>query len=168
MSDGGIGVAVRRKEDARFLTGRGTYTDDINRPGQLHAYILRSPHAHAEIGGIDAATAKRAPGVVEVFTGADLAADNVGGLPCGWAIKNKDGWTIVAEVSDNTPHADRSRSQIASCGAQGIVQQIDAQAKAESHRLEFEVKVESARRLADPFVSVAATSACVRRSSRLR
>jgi len=95
MSDEGIGVAVRRKEDARFLTGRGTYTDDINRPGQLHAYILRSPHAHAEIGGIDTAKAKQAPGVVAVFTGTDLAADNVGGLPCGWLIKNKDGSPMV-------------------------------------------------------------------------
>jgi carbon-monoxide dehydrogenase large subunit len=95
MSDGGIGVAVRRKEDARFLTGRGTYTDDINRPGQLHAYILRSPHAHAEIGGIDAAKAKQAAGVVAVFTGAELTADNVGGLPCGWLIKNKDGSPMV-------------------------------------------------------------------------
>src|SRR5260370_5875536 len=91
MSDGGIGVAVGRKEDARFLTGRGTYTDDINRPGQLHAYILRSPHAHAEIGGIDAAKAKQAPGVVAVFTGTDLAADNGGGWPCGWLIKNREG-----------------------------------------------------------------------------
>jgi aerobic carbon-monoxide dehydrogenase large subunit len=95
MSADGIGVAVRRKEDARFLTGRGTYTDDINRPGQLHAYILRSPHAHAEIAGIDAAKAKQAAGVVAIFTGADLAADNVGGLPCGWLIKNKDGSPMV-------------------------------------------------------------------------
>src|SRR6266567_6951537 len=91
----GIGASVKRKEDARFLTGRGTYTDDINRPGQLHAYILRSPHAHAEIGGIDAAKARQAPGLVAVFTGTDLAADNVGGLPCGWAIKNKDGSPMV-------------------------------------------------------------------------
>jgi CO/xanthine dehydrogenase Mo-binding subunit len=74
MSDEGIGVAVRRKEDARFLTGRGTYTDDINRPGQLHVYILRSPHAHAEIGGLDVTKAKQAAGVVAIFTGADLAA----------------------------------------------------------------------------------------------
>jgi carbon-monoxide dehydrogenase large subunit len=95
MSDEGIGVAVRRKEDARFLTGRGTYTDDINRPGQLHVYILRSPHAHAEIGGLDVTKAKQAAGVVAIFTGADLAADNVGGLPCGWLIKNKDGSPMV-------------------------------------------------------------------------
>ncbi|HKX08845.1 MAG TPA: xanthine dehydrogenase family protein molybdopterin-binding subunit [Stellaceae bacterium] len=95
MSGDGIGAAVRRKEDARFLRGRGNYTDDINRPGQLYAYILRSPHAHADLGAIDTSKAKRAPGVVAVFTGADLAADNVGGLPCGWLIKNKDGSPMV-------------------------------------------------------------------------
>ena len=95
MSGDGIGAAVRRKEDSRFLTGRGNYTDDINRPGQLYAYILRSPHAHAELGAIDASKAKRASGVVAVFIGADLAADNIGGLPCGWLIKNKDGSPMV-------------------------------------------------------------------------
>ena len=72
MGDFGIGASVRRKEDFRFLTGRGTYTDDINRPGQLHAFLLRSPHAHAELGTIDTAAAKAAPGVAAVFTGADL------------------------------------------------------------------------------------------------
>src|SRR6202046_4428462 len=87
----GIGVSVRRKEDVRFLSGRGHYTDDINRPGQLHAFIRRSDRQHATINGIDTAAAKKAPGVVAVFTGADMAADNVGGLPCGWQIHNKDG-----------------------------------------------------------------------------
>ena len=87
----GIGVSVRRKEDARFLSGRGNYTDDINRPGQLHAYIRRSDRPHAKINGIDTAAAAKAPGVVAVFTGADMAADGVGGLPCGWQIHNKDG-----------------------------------------------------------------------------
>src|SRR5579862_5584288 len=87
----GIGVSVRRKEDARFLNGRGNYTDDINRPGQLHAYIRRSDRPHATINSIDTAKALKAPGVVAVFTGADMAADGVGGLPCGWQIHNKDG-----------------------------------------------------------------------------
>src|SRR5205085_10293210 len=91
MSDGGIGVAVRRKEDARFLTGRGTYTDDINRPGQLHAYILRSPHAHAKLKRVDTAAAAKAPGVAAIFTGPDMAKDQIGGLPCGWLINSKDG-----------------------------------------------------------------------------
>jgi len=85
----GIGASVKRKEDLRFLSGRGQYTDDIARPGQAYAYILRSPHAHARIRGIDTAAAKAMPGVVAVFTGADMTG--VGGLPCGWQIHNKDG-----------------------------------------------------------------------------
>src|SRR6516225_8173591 len=91
-----IGTPVRRREDYRFLTGGGTYTDDINRPGQLYAYILRSPHAHAQIAGINTSAAQRAPGVVEVYTGKDMAADSVGGLPCGWQVHSKDG-TPMAE-----------------------------------------------------------------------
>jgi aerobic carbon-monoxide dehydrogenase large subunit len=87
----GIGASVRRKEDLRFLSGRGQYTDDINRPGQLYAHVLRSPHAHAEIRGIDIAAARSMPGVKAIFTGADMAAENIGGLPCGWQIHNKDG-----------------------------------------------------------------------------
>ena len=87
----GIGASVRRKEDFRFLQGRGAYTDDFNRQGQLHAWIVRSPHAHARIKGVDTAKAAAMPGVVAVFTGADMAKDNLGGLPCGWQIHNKDG-----------------------------------------------------------------------------
>jgi carbon-monoxide dehydrogenase large subunit len=86
-----IGTSVRRREDYRFLTGQGTYTDDINRPGQLYAYILRSPHAHARITGIDTSGAAKAAGVTAVYTGSDLAADGIGGLPCGWQIHSKDG-----------------------------------------------------------------------------
>lgn len=88
MSETGIGASVKRKEDFRFLTGNGTYTDDVNRPGQTYAYILRSPHAHAKLNGIDTSAAAAAPGVVAVFTGDDM---QVGGLPCGWGVNNKDG-----------------------------------------------------------------------------
>ena len=91
MSATGIGASVKRKEDFRFLTGQGTYTDDINRPGQTHAYILRSPLAHATIKSVDTAAAKAADGVLAVFTGEDMAADGVGGIPCGWGVANKDG-----------------------------------------------------------------------------
>ena len=91
MAFEGIGASVRRKEDVRFLSGHGNYTDDINRPYQLHAFIKRSDRPHATINSIDTAAAKCAPGVVAVFVGADLAADGVGGLPCGWQIHNKDG-----------------------------------------------------------------------------
>jgi len=91
MSATGIGASVRRKEDFRFITGNGHYTDDINRPGQAHAYFLRSPHAHATIKAIDTKAAEKVPGVVAIFTGADIEADKVGGLICGWMILNKDG-----------------------------------------------------------------------------
>jgi aerobic carbon-monoxide dehydrogenase large subunit len=87
----GIGASVRRREDLRFLSGRGNYTDDINRPGQLYAFIVRSDRPHARIVRIGVDAAKAAPGVVAVFTGAELAAENIGGLPCGWLIHNKDG-----------------------------------------------------------------------------
>jgi carbon-monoxide dehydrogenase large subunit len=90
-----IGQAVKRKEDFRFLTGGGNYTDDINRPGQTYAYIVRSPHAHANIKKIDKSAAAKAPGVVAIFTGADYAADKKGGLPCGWLINSKDGSPMV-------------------------------------------------------------------------
>src|SRR2546430_6355326 len=91
MADVSIGPPVRRREDYRFLTGQGTYTDDIARPGQLYAYILRSPHANARLSRIDTSAAKSAPGVVAVFTGQDMAAEGIGGLPCGWLINSKDG-----------------------------------------------------------------------------
>ena len=76
----GVGASVKRKEDHRFITGKGKYVDDINRPGQAHAFFLRSPHAHAAIRSIDATQALEAPGVVAVFTGDDIAVDKIGGL----------------------------------------------------------------------------------------
>ena len=91
MSATGIGAAVRRKEDHRFITGKGHYTDDINRPGQAFAYFVRSPHAHATIKSIDAKAAAAMPGVLAVLTGAELAADKIGNLICGWMIHSKDG-----------------------------------------------------------------------------
>ncbi len=81
----GIGAAVKRKEDLRFLTGKGSYVDDLNRPGQAYAVFVRSPHAHARIVAIDVREALAQPGVVGVLTGADMAADGVGDLPCGFA-----------------------------------------------------------------------------------
>jgi carbon-monoxide dehydrogenase large subunit len=86
---GVIGRAVRRKEDARFLMGAGQYTDDVTLPRQTHAYFLRSPHAHAKIRSIDTSRARQAPGVVAVYTDADL--EGVNGLPCGWLITSTDG-----------------------------------------------------------------------------
>jgi len=99
----GAGQAVRRVEDVRLLTGAGFFTDDRSLPGQAYAWVVRSPHAHALITGIDIAEAARAPGVLAVFTAADLAADGVGVLACGVALENRDG----------TPRADTPRPVLA-------------------------------------------------------
>jgi carbon-monoxide dehydrogenase large subunit len=77
----GIGQPVRRKEDFRLVTGRGEFSDDLNVPGQAHAHVLRSPHAHAVIRGIDASAALAAPGVLAVLTGRDFVADGLKPLP---------------------------------------------------------------------------------------
>ncbi|MDE1948086.1 MAG: xanthine dehydrogenase family protein molybdopterin-binding subunit [Burkholderiales bacterium] len=87
--EGFIGQSVLRREDARFLTGRGQYTDDITLQGQTYAAFLRSPHAHAKITSISTAEAAKAPGVLAILTGEHFKA--VGGLPCGWLINNIDG-----------------------------------------------------------------------------
>ena len=91
MSATGVGASVRRKEDFRFITGRGQYTDDIARPGQVYAAFVRSPHAHAAINHVDASAAAAMPGVLAVLTGVDFAADKLGNLICGWMIHSKDG-----------------------------------------------------------------------------
>ena len=91
MSATGIGASVRRKEDHRFITGHGRYTADLHRPGETHAFFVRSPHAHARIKKIDVAAAAAMPGVLAVLTGAELAADRIGNLICGWLFHSKDG-----------------------------------------------------------------------------
>ena len=86
-----IGQPLKRREDQRFLTGAGQYTDDVVMHGQTYGVFLRSPYAHARIKSINLDAARKAPGVVQIFTGADLAEAKVGGLPCGWLIHSKDG-----------------------------------------------------------------------------
>ena len=90
----GIGAAPRRKEDLRFLTGRGNYVADIKRPGMVAGAFVRSPHAHARIRSVDARAALAMPGVIAVFDSSHLKADGVGGLPCGWGITGKDGLSM--------------------------------------------------------------------------
>ena len=95
MPDGntGIGAAVKRKEDGRFLMGKGRFTDDINRPNQTFAYFLRSSVAHAKINSVDTSAAAAAEGVVAVYTNADM--EGVGGLPCGWLLTFQNGDPMV-------------------------------------------------------------------------
>ncbi len=98
MSDTGIGAAVRRTEDRRFLTGNGNYVDDHQPAGMTHGVFVRSTHAHAKFT-LDCTAASSAPGVVAVLTGADVAADSLGGLICGWTVVGKSG-----EPHKSPPH----------------------------------------------------------------
>ena len=133
-----LGAAVRRKEDHRFITGKGQYTDDINRPGQSHAYFLRSPHAHANLKSIDIARAKAMPGVVAIYTGDDVAADKVGGLICGWMIHSKDGTPMRAG-----PHPILAQGKVRYVGdhVAVVIAETVAQAKdaAEAIVVDYEV-----------------------------
>ena len=98
MADGnigtGIGASMTRKEDKRFLTGSGRYTDDISLPGQLHVHFVRSVHAHANIKAIRTDAASKADGVVAIFTGEDVAADGIGGSIAA-AIGTEDGRVVA-------------------------------------------------------------------------
>ncbi|MDE2199130.1 MAG: xanthine dehydrogenase family protein molybdopterin-binding subunit [Rhodospirillales bacterium] len=91
MTKFGIAQPVRRVEDPRLLKGNGAYTDDITLPGTAHGVVLRSPHAAAKLLSIETAAAKAVPGVLAVYTGADLKADGIGDLPCAVTLKNRDG-----------------------------------------------------------------------------
>lgn len=87
----GIGASVVRKEDKRFITGQGRYTDDFRVQGMTHAFFIRSPHAYAKVKAIDSSAAMKMPGVVAVLTGQQLVDDKIGNLICGWMIHSKDG-----------------------------------------------------------------------------
>src|SRR3979411_2252805 len=86
-----VGARVARKEDKRFITGKGRYVDDIRLHGMTYAAFVRSPHAHAKVKGIDSTAAKALPGVVDVLTGQQIGDDKIGNLICGWMIHSKDG-----------------------------------------------------------------------------
>src|SRR5690606_38797025 len=95
MGQFGISQPVRRREDPRLLRGEGLFVDDLTFPGMAHAYVLRSPHAHARIRAIDTSAAEAAPGVLAVYTGADVAADGIGAIPCLTVPNVKPGTSFV-------------------------------------------------------------------------
>src|SRR5271166_5009118 len=134
MSATGIGVSVKRKEDIRFITGKGRYVDDVNRPGQAYAYFLRSPHAHATIDKIDTTEALKAPGVVAIYTGDDIAADKVGGLICGVMITSKDGSPMKAGA-----HPALAQGKVRYVGDQVAVVIADTYAQARDAAEKIEV-----------------------------
>src|SRR3981189_743668 len=87
----GFGAGVGRKEERRFISGKGRYVDDIKLMGLTHAHFIRSPHAHAKVKSIDSSAAMKMPGVVGVLTGQQIVDDKVGNLIGGWAVTSKDG-----------------------------------------------------------------------------
>ncbi|WP_151446780.1 xanthine dehydrogenase family protein molybdopterin-binding subunit [Lacisediminimonas profundi] len=134
----GIGASVRRKEDYRFVTGSGRYTDDIQLQGQTFAYFLRSPHAHANIVSIDKSAALAAPGVLAVLTGDDLAADKLGGVPCGWLITDVNG-----QPMKEPPHPALAHGKVRYVGDQVavIIASTYLQAKEASERVDVQYDV---------------------------
>jgi aerobic carbon-monoxide dehydrogenase large subunit len=94
MSNKYIGQSVKRLEDKRFITGKGRYTDDIKLLGMTHAAFVRSPYAHAKVVSIDTSAAKDMPGVVAIFTGDDIKATGIVGVPTGWQVNFKNGDTM--------------------------------------------------------------------------
>ena len=130
-----IGQPLLRREDQRFLTGVGQYTDDVVMPRQTFAVFLRSPYAHARIKSISTDKAAKAEGVVQIFTGADLAEAKVGGLPCGWLIHSKDGSPMK-----EPPHPVLAQGKVRHVGDQlaMVVAETVLQAKDAAELIEVE------------------------------
>ena len=138
MKADGIGARVTRKEDHRFLTGNGQYTDDITLNHQTYASFVRSPHAHAKIKSVNTSAAAAMPGVIMIFTGADIAETKIGGLPCGWLINNKDG-SPMKEPPHHILAVDKARyvgDQVAVVIAETIEQ---ARAAMEAVEVDYDV-----------------------------
>jgi len=144
MSATGIGAAVRRKEDVRFVTGRGHYTDDFHRPGEAHACFVRSPHAHAKIKSIDASAVTARPGI-HVLTGAELAADKIGNLICGWMIHSKDGSPMKM-----APHPALAHEKVCHVGDPVAVVIADSLAEAKDAAEQVRVEYDLLPAVADP------------------
>jgi aerobic carbon-monoxide dehydrogenase large subunit len=130
-----IGAPVRRKEDQRFLTGAGQYTDDVQLPNQTYAYFVRSPHAHAKIKKINKTAAAKSPGVVGIFTGDDLAAAKVNGLPCGWLITD-----VKGQPMKEPPHPPLAQGKVRYVGdhVAVVIAETYAQAKDAAEKLEVD------------------------------
>src|SRR5262244_4243303 len=145
MAHQGIGARVPRKEDRRFITGQGNYTDDIAVKNAAHTEFVRSPHAHARIVGIDASAALAAPGVIGVLTGAALAEDKVGNLICGWMIHSKDGSPMKM-----APHPALASQKVCHVGEPVAVVLADSLAEARDAAEQVRIDYEVLPTVADP------------------
>ena len=123
-----VGSSIKRREDPRFITGKGNYTDDLKLAGMTHAVFVRSPHAHARIRSIDVSGAKSHPGVVAVFTGADMTGVN--SLPCGWDLRKEKNIPGVVQDLAMVPHMPLSSDAARHVGDPVAVVIADSQSAA--------------------------------------
>jgi len=138
MASSLIGSRVERKEDKKFLTGKGRYTADINLANQTYAYFVRSPHARATISKVDISKASKAPGVVKILTGDDLAKDKIGGLIAGWKIVSQDGTDM--KCPPHPPLANNTVNFVGDHVAIVIAETLD-QAKDAAEKVRVDYKV---------------------------
>jgi len=138
MASSLIGSRVERKEDKKFLTGKGRYTSDINLANQTYAYFIRSPHARATISKVDISKASKAPGVVRILTGNDLAKDKIGGLIAGWKIVSQDGTDM--KCPPHPPLASNTVNFVGDHVAVVIAETLD-QAKDAAEKVRVDYKV---------------------------
>jgi len=138
MASSLIGSRVERKEDKKFLTGKGRYTADINLANQTYAYFVRSPHARATISKVDISKASNAPGVVKILTGDDLAKDKIGGLIAGWKIVSQDGTDM--KCPPHPPLANNTVNFVGDHVAVAIAETLD-QAKDAAEKVRVDYKV---------------------------
>ncbi len=132
-----IGKSIKRVEDKKFITGRGTYTDDIQLPGMAYASIIRSPHAHANIQGIDFSEAQSMPGFIGAFVGKDLADQGIAGVPCGWQVNFKNG-----DQMKEPPHPILAVDKVRYVGDAVAVVIAETAAQAQDAALSVEVEYE--------------------------
>ncbi|MEM8789540.1 MAG: xanthine dehydrogenase family protein molybdopterin-binding subunit [Pseudomonadota bacterium] len=152
--DSGIGASPKRREDVRFLTGKGKYTDDINVHGQAYVHFVRSDVAHGTINGLNLDRAKGMPGVLGIFTGADFA--EVGGIPCGWQVTDRHG-----EAMQEPKHPVLAHGKVRHVGdpyaavvAETLDQARDAAAEIDADIAELPAVVDMKAALADGSVKV--------------
>ena len=153
MGQFGIGQSVRRKEDTRFITGKGSYQDHVNLDGQAYAVFHRSPHAHARIRSIDLGAARSMPGVLAIYNGADVVAANIPPIVCAVPLKNRDGSDFF---NPGRPHLATDRVRHVGDGVAMVVAETLAQARDASDAIEVEYEILGA--VVDPIAAAGSTA----------
>jgi carbon-monoxide dehydrogenase large subunit len=137
MQKYGVGQPVRRKEDDTLVRGKGKYTDDFNLPGQAYGWVVRSSHAHGILKGIDTSTARAMPGVLGIWTGADLEAAGYKPFVCGLPLKSRDGTPIL---QTNRPPLVTDKVRYVGDAVAFVVAETAAQARDAAEAVELDIE----------------------------